>query len=63
MRTAGILRDEYQAEEEREVLCLNGAADGKNIVDQVARRDVEVVKVLYGYFDRDEKERKNEEIS
>lgn len=56
VRTAGILKDEWQSEEEREVLCLNGAADGKDIVDQVANRDVEVSKVLYGRFDHDEEE-------
>lgn len=60
VRTAGILRCE--TEECSEVVCLNGAADGQDILDQIhysaidIERDVKVTKLLYGDFDRDEKE-------
>ncbi len=48
IRTAGIL--ESNSEQEREVFCLNGAADGQDIADQVyfSRRDVGVKEILYG---------------
>lgn len=50
VRTAGILKCEI--EECSEVLCLNGAADGKDILDQVhySGCDVGVTKLLYGDF-------------
>ena len=48
VRTAGIIEDEYEVEEEREVFCLNGAAGGQDIMDQVRNRDVSGTKVLYG---------------
>lgn len=47
-RTAGILVSE--SEKDREVLCLNAAAEGQDIADQVhfSGRDVGVKKVLFG---------------
>ena len=54
IRTAGVLRCE--SEQDNEVLCINGATDGKDIDDQIrfSGKEVDVVKVLYG------KERSNE---
>lgn len=48
IRTAGILEADF--EQDRNVLCLNGAADGHDIADQVyfSRRDVSVTEILYG---------------
>lgn len=48
VRTAGVLHCE--TEQDTEVLCLNGATDGRDISDQVMLNnlDVDVVKVLYG---------------
>lgn len=48
VRTAGILVSE--GEEDREVLCLNAAADGQDICDQVyfSGRGVDVKEVLFG---------------
>lgn len=48
VRTAGILG--CQTESEKEVLCLNGATDGKDIADQIhfSDKDVDVLKILYG---------------
>ena len=50
VRTAGILECEYEAEEERKVLCINGACDNQDIADQVASsgKDVSVTEILYG---------------
>ena len=47
--TAGILEDRSEAEGEREVLCLNGSAGGKDILDQIhfSGKDVGVIR-LYG---------------
>lgn len=55
VRTAGILKCE--TEEPSEVLCLNGAADGKGIDDQLQSSglDVGIIKVLYGDFSEKEK--------
>ena len=49
VRTAGILISE--GEQDREVLCLNAAADGQDIADQVhlSGRDVGVKEILYSY--------------
>lgn len=48
VRTAGILG--CQTENEQEVLCLNGAADGQDIADQIhfSGQDVDVLNILYG---------------
>ena len=48
VRTAGVLISE--GEQDREVLCLNTAADMKDIADQVyfSGRDVGVKKILFG---------------
>lgn len=48
VRTAGILG--CQTESEKEVLCLNGATDGKDIADQIhfSDEDVDVLEILYG---------------
>ena len=48
VRTAGVLISE--GERDREVLCLNAAADGQNIADQVhlSGRDVGVKEILFG---------------
>lgn len=59
--TAGVLENKSEAENERKVLCVNGASDGYDIADQVhfSGRDVSVTTVLYGKsnqitdFDRD----------
>lgn len=47
-RTAGVLISE--GERDREVLCLNAAADMKDIADQVhlSGRDVGVKEILFG---------------
>ena len=49
VRTAGILRDEYECEQEKEVFCLNSATDGQDLADQVyfSGKDDDV-EVLYG---------------
>ena len=54
--TAGILTCEYENEDERKVICLNGCADGMDIADQVRYRrgDVDSVEVLYGNFEKEE---------
>ena len=48
VRTAGELA--CDSEQDREVLCLNAAADGKDIADQIylSGRDVSVNKILFG---------------
>lgn len=50
IRTAGILTNEGDLNHP-EVLCLNGAADGQDIADQVyfSGRDVGVKEILYGH--------------
>ena len=55
VRTVGILRCE--TEEDSEVICLNGAADGQDIADQVwfSEKDVDVKEVLYGKSKYEEK--------
>lgn len=57
VRTAGVLISE--GEEDREVLCLNAAADGHDIADQVyfSGRDVGVEKILFGTSKYNEKAR------
>lgn len=49
VRTAGILMSE--GEQDQEVLCLNTAADMKDIADQVhlSGRDVVVKEILFGF--------------
>lgn len=58
VRTAGVLTCE--AEEDREVLCLNAAYDDQDIADQVyfSGRDVDAVRVLFG---ESEKEKQNDQ--
>ena len=58
VRTAGVLISE--GEHDREVLCLNAAADGQDITDQVyfSGRDVGVKEVLFGYSKYDNWNRK-----
>ena len=58
VRTAGVLISE--GEQDREVICLNAAADGQDIADQVyfSNRDVGVKEVLFGYSKYDRKEKK-----
>ena len=48
VRTAGVLI--FEGEQDREVLCLNAAADGQDIADQVyfSGRDVGVKEILFG---------------
>lgn len=48
VRTAGELA--CDSEQDREVLCLNAAADGQDIADQVyfSGQDVSVNKILFG---------------
>ena len=61
VRTAGILG--CQTESEQEVLCLNGAADGQDIADQIhfSGQDVDVLNILYGKSKYDvEKEKRND---
>ena len=50
VRTAGILVDEYSDDSEKEVLCLNAAANEQDIADQVhfSGRDVGVKDILFG---------------
>lgn len=50
VRTAGILTSEHEAEDKREVFCLNGTMDGQDLADQVhfSGRDVGVKEILYG---------------
>ena len=58
VRTAGVLISE--GENDREVLCLNAAADEHDICDQVyfSGRDVGVKEVLFGYSKYDKKDNK-----
>ena len=58
VRTAGVLISE--GENDREVLCLNAAADEHDIADQVyfSGRDVGVKEVLFGYSKYDKKDKK-----
>ena len=58
IRTAGVLISD--GENDREVLCLNAAADEHDISDQVyfSGRDVGVKEVLFGYSKYDRKENK-----
>lgn len=48
VRTAGVLRCE--TEQDTEVFCVNGAADGRDLLEQVyfSGKDVSVSKILYG---------------
>lgn len=48
VRTAGVLHCE--SEEDSRAFCLNGAADGFDLADQIHKsgRDVDLVKILYG---------------
>ena len=48
VRTAGVLVSE--GEQDREILCLNAAADRQDIADQVhlSGRDVGVKEILFG---------------
>ena len=48
VRTAGVLISE--GEQDREVLCINAAADGQDIADQVyfSGRDVGIKEILFG---------------
>jgi len=54
VRTAGILRCEF--ERENEVFCLTGASNGYDIADQVdsSGKEISAVKVLYGKHENDE---------
>ncbi len=56
VRTAGELISD--GERDREVLCLNAAADGQDIADQVhlSGTDVSVNKILFGISKHDKKE-------
>ena len=58
VRTAGILISD--GEQDREVLCLNAAADRQDIADQVyfSGRDVGVKNILFGVSKYDKKEQK-----
>lgn len=49
VRTAGVLISE--GEDDPEALCLNAAADGQDIADQVhfSGKDVGVKEILFGY--------------
>ena len=49
VRTAGLLSCE--GEDDREAICLNAAADGQDIADQVyfSGKDVSVEEILFGY--------------
>lgn len=51
VRTAGICECEREEPSDRKVICLNAAADGCDIADQIyfSDRDVSVTTVLYGY--------------
>ena len=51
VRTVGILEDQYEEECDKKVLCINGAASGADIADQVyfSGRDVSMTNILYGY--------------
>lgn len=51
VRTVGILEDEYEDDRDRKALCLNGAANGADIADQIdfSGRDVSVKTILYAY--------------
>ena len=57
VRTAGILECNYECEEESKVFCINGAANGMGIADQIrfSGKDVDTVTVLYGDFTKGEK--------
>ena len=63
VRTAGILGCETEIE--KEVLCLNGAADRQDIADQIhfSGQDVDVLNVLYGKsrYDEEKEMMKREE--
>ena len=50
VRTAGILRCDMEVEEEREVLCLNGATKEFDIAEQIrfSGKDVDSLEVLFG---------------
>lgn len=56
VRTAGVLIDEYADNSEKEVLCLNAAANDQDIADQVhfSGRDVSVKEILFGTSKYDE---------
>lgn len=58
VRTAGELTCEY--EQDQSVLCLNAAAYGQDIADQIhfSGRDVGVKKILFGVSKYDKKENK-----
>lgn len=61
VRTAGELVCE--SEREPEVLCLNAAADGQDIADQIhfSGKDVGVNKILFGKSKYDKKENKTDD--
>ena len=50
VRTAGVLVDDYAEDSEKEVLCLNAAANDQDIADQVhfSGKDVSVKEILFG---------------
>ena len=56
--TAGILEDDYEVNDERKVLCLNGCAGGQDLADQIyfSGRDVSIREVLYGRLRCEKKE-------
>ena len=58
VRTAGILVSDH--EDDREVLCLNGATDGYDIADQIdfSQIDVDVKEILAGIskFNKEKKQ-------
>lgn len=62
IRTAGILVDDYETEDDKEVLCVNAAADDNDIADQVhfSGKEVSVKSILFGYS-KYEKEKENED--
>lgn len=51
VRTVGILEDDYEEPSERLVLCLNGAAGGYDMTDQVRfyGGDIQMGSLLFGY--------------
>lgn len=51
VRTVGILECQQERPGDRQALCLNGAANGADIADQIhfSNVDVSAKTVLYGY--------------
>lgn len=62
VRTAGELISD--SERDREVLCLNTAADGQDIADQVhfSGKDIIVNKIFFGISKHDKKENNADRI-